>query len=88
MANVDLSTSRETESRPRRSVCDVVTLVEDIAVPIGYPFIMPAGDKATIVHVEPGTGDIVIQLHTAYAELAHRRGILCVSAAEAEIDLA
>ena len=49
---------------------------------------MPAGAKATIIDIDDETGEIAIQLHGAYPELAHRRNVTCFSAADAEIDLA
>jgi hypothetical protein len=89
MTDVDLSTSRESKSHhPRRSVGDVVTLANDVVVPIGYAFIVPAGAKATIIDIDDENGDIVVQLHGTFPELAHRRNVTCFSAADAEIDLA
>ena len=66
----------------------MVSLANDVVVPIGYAFIVPAGAKATIIDVDEETGDIVIQLHGAFPELAHRSNVTCFSAADAEIDLA
>jgi hypothetical protein len=43
---------------------------------------------ATIIDIDDETGEIAIQFRGDFPELAHRSGVTCLSAADAEIDLA
>ena len=93
MTDCDITTHQTkptTINHTRRwAVGDVVTLIRTIAVPMpGQPFVVPAGSLATILDVDPETGDLVLCLDRYFPALYERRNVICMTAAKAQIDLA